>query len=116
MASETSSDDSVTVLTSSLAEDVAFAPVLERYRLRLNGRISQIRSAFEAAALDDLRFQLHQVTGAAGSYGYAPISEAARQCERLLETGSSVAEIKEPLNELLRLMKAAALPEEGAIP
>jgi|GEM_PF-484301 len=102
-------------LISSLAGDSSFAPVLRAYRVRLNTRITELRRAVQAASVDELRFQVHQIKGSAGSFGFAPITQAARRCEGLLQNDVSIDDAQEALTDLLRLMEAASLAEGGTV-
>jgi HPt (histidine-containing phosphotransfer) domain-containing protein len=51
---------------------------------KLPGRIAALEAASAEPAAGELRTLAHQMKGAAGSYGFSQISEAARELEAAL--------------------------------
>jgi HPt (histidine-containing phosphotransfer) domain-containing protein len=64
------------------AVQAAFEQLRQQFLQGLTGRWRDIN---EASTPGDRKAALHRLIGAAGSYGYAEISERAREAEHLLE-------------------------------
>jgi periplasmic divalent cation tolerance protein len=113
------------------AEDAAaqLAELRDFFRPRLTERVREIEAAWEAlreapnaadGSLDDSRRRLHRLAhslgGAAGTFGFPAVGDAARELERHLQSAEAatapmrpeLGEI-EPLVAALRQVTAAAL-------
>ncbi len=90
-------------LISTLYEtDPDMADMVKTFIDILPTYISQCQEALEGETWDALAFALHTLKGMGGSYGYAIITETAREAENLLKTGdyASVAGLIEKLAQL----------------
>ncbi len=76
------------VLVSDLADDPDMVELIEQFLSHLTHSITRLESyhaSNDSAALISLA---HQLKGAAGGYGFAPISDAARRVELLAAAGT----------------------------
>jgi HPt (histidine-containing phosphotransfer) domain-containing protein len=87
-------------LYSSLADDPAMADLIPMFVDVLPQRMAAFRADLEAGDRDALRVKAHQLKGAAGGYGFAPIGQAAASLERALADGQDPAPALEELAAL----------------
>jgi len=97
------------------------ATLTEEFRQGIPARIARIREGIaawrdqhEAAGLDDAERAAHSLAGAAGSFGFPKVGEAARQLERLLES----AQAGGPAGgeDVAHALSALALAVDGVAP
>ncbi|HWP40947.1 MAG TPA: ATP-binding protein, partial [Tepidisphaeraceae bacterium] len=93
------------MLVSSLEGNERFREVLERFVSRLPQRIDQITRLMQQRDLEELARAVHQMKGAAGGYGFAPISEAAWRAEQCIKASGSLEEIAAEVQKLVRLVR-----------
>ncbi len=93
------------LLYSSLASDPDLAELVEIFVESLPERVESLRQAFEQGDWETLRRTAHQLKGAAGSYGFDPLSPSAAQLEQSVASGpeQDVEAIRQALEELLDL-------------
>jgi len=97
------------LLVSDFACDPEMVEIVRGFVRDLPGRAEDIRAAHEKEDAPALRRMLHQLKGAAGGYGFAPISTAAAALERALGEDSDDVIAEKRLGELLSLcMRARA--------
>ncbi|NLX97065.1 MAG: Hpt domain-containing protein [Rhodopirellula sp.] len=68
-------------LRSQYADEPLISSILGEFVSRLDGRLDAMEAALRSESAEDLRRLAHQLTGAAGSYGYPLLSMAARTLE-----------------------------------
>ena len=76
------------VLVSDLADDPDLVELIEQFLSHLTDSITRLeryQASNDSAALISLA---HQLKGAAGGYGFTPISDAARRVEQLADAGT----------------------------
>jgi periplasmic divalent cation tolerance protein len=90
------------------------AALTEEFRQGLPARIARIREGIaawhdrgEATGLDDAERAAHSLAGAAGSFGFPWVGEAARQLERLLEGAQAGAPGAAEVNHALSVLALA---------
>lgn len=93
-------------IRSALADDPAFAPLLDMFVDELPDRISALETAWQAAALDDVRTLAHQLKGAGGGYGYPDVTDAARELETAIKSGDQADHIRQLIDELEAVCQA----------
>jgi response regulator RpfG family c-di-GMP phosphodiesterase len=94
-------------LRSTLAGDPELAELIPRFVQSLGARAVSLREAADKHDFAVVRRIAHQIKGAAGGYGFAPISAAAELLERALEDESWSAEAGHLLDELIRACQRA---------
>ena len=103
------------LLYSSLASDPDLAELVEIFVESLPERVETLRQAFEQGDWETLRRTAHQLKGAAGSYGFDPLSPSAAQLEQRIGMGEEqdVEAVRQALDELLELCAQvrAGVPE-----
>ncbi len=80
-----------TPLYSELARDETMRDLLESFVAQLPSRAAAMTVACRSGDMKQLKLLAHQLKGAAGSYGFLPISEACRQLESTVD-GDEISE------------------------
>lgn len=70
-------------------------------------RAKTIRSHHASGDLESLRRAAHQLKGAAGSYGFAPISAAAAELDQAIRSGAPDDRISAHVERLIQLCQSA---------
>jgi histidine phosphotransfer protein HptB len=102
-----SPNDSSDLLYSPLADDQDLAEIVELFVQEMPGRIARLLDRFRKADWEGLRRAAHQIKGAAGSYGFTPISPAAGRLEDEITQSRPEAEISQALDELIDMCRRA---------
>jgi len=89
----------------STAEDPGVRSVLDRFVARLPERITQLADLMAKQDCDEIARFMHQMKGAAGGYGFSPISEAAGRAEELIKSTQSVESVKTEIESLIGLIR-----------
>ncbi len=74
-----------TSLKSTMADNPSFAPLLREYLLALPTTRQRLAAAHATGQRDAVAKMLHNLKGTAASYGFAPVTDAARHCETSLD-------------------------------
>jgi len=99
-------------LLSDFADDPEMAELLEGFVTELPDRIYQIEKAAQEKDLASLASLAHQLKGAAGGYGFSPITEAARAVERQAKEELELEQIRTSVDSLKELcLRAMARPQ-----
>jgi CheY-like chemotaxis protein/HPt (histidine-containing phosphotransfer) domain-containing protein len=98
--------DPASSLPSTYAGDPDMIDVIRRFVSSLPERVAAMRSA-EGASLQRLA---HQLKGAAGGYGFAPITDAAARVEEALVGGGAAEQVRQLLDDLFALCGRAIAP------
>ena len=94
-------------LYSSLGGDADFAPLLAWFVEELPSRIATFEEQLAAGDWDGLRQAAHQLKGAGGSYGFAPITPAAGRLEAAVVQREPEEEIRAAVEALVDLCRRA---------
>ncbi len=103
-APDTATDD---VLISDLADDPDMAGLVAVFLVHLEDRIGQLGACLRDGHTAPLATLAHQIKGAAGGYGFTPISDAARHVERTAGSTSDVAALESSVAYLIDRCRAA---------
>jgi HPt (histidine-containing phosphotransfer) domain-containing protein len=98
-------------LHSSYAADPDMREIVREFALELPGRADVLESLLAARAWKDLSVLAHQLKGAGGGYGFAPVSELAGGLEQALRDRVAPDEIERRTHELAELLRAVVAPE-----
>lgn len=90
---------------SSLAVDPDLGELVELFVGEMPERIENLARLHEAGGREELRRAVHQMKGAAGSYGFHAITKPAAQLEFSLKTERPEEQIHSELEELLALCR-----------
>ncbi len=101
------------VLLSDMADDPDMAELIQQFLGMLPERIEAIEAHRSPALRGPLASLAHQLKGAAGGYGYMPISEAARTVERFASAGGTQQECDTAVDALLMRCRAAIRGGDG---
>lgn len=99
-------------LVSTLASDPDMVELVEFFLEEIDDRIDVIQAASQADDMVGLRTVAHQLKGAAGGYGFDPISQTAGELEHLIDANEAAKvteEIQQRVDELIGLCKRASV-------
>ena len=95
-------------LVSEFADDPEMADLVDLFVDELGDRIESLEQAMAASDLEQLRKLSHQLKGAAGGYGFMPITDLAGEVEKLVKNGQEISTVAKSLQDLVSLCKRAA--------
>ncbi len=104
MESFTSTDQ---IMFSTLAEDPDLAEIVEMFVDEMPDRVENILNCFETQNWEGLRTASHQLKGAAGSYGFGPITPCAGTLESAVKQALPEDEIRQAMNDLVAMCQSA---------
>ncbi|MFT5992616.1 MAG: signal transduction histidine kinase/DNA-binding response OmpR family regulator [Flavobacteriales bacterium] len=87
-------------LRSTMADDNSFVDLILGFAERLEPMMNQVREARQRGDAKEVCNIAHQLKGAAGGYGFQPLTEAARTLESAAEAGDATR-----ITEALRVME-----------
>jgi histidine phosphotransfer protein HptB len=90
-------------LLSALASDPDLGELVQMYVDEMAGRIATIQDLLSSADWEGLRRFAHQMKGAAGSYGFEPISSVAGVVEDSVRQGVPEDQIRQAVGDLLAM-------------
>ena len=103
----TQTSNETALLYSPLSADPDLAEVVELFVLEMPDRVANLLKCAETSDWESLRRAAHQLKGAAGSYGFMPITPAAARVEDVIRQSSPETEILKALDELVDLCRQA---------
>ena len=115
----TASNKPTELLYSPLADDPDLAEIVELFVQEMPQRSAKLAERLGASDWEGLRRLAHQLKGAAGSYGFAPISPLAARVEDNILQSRPEDEIRravEALVELCGRARAGATPQATCSP
>jgi histidine phosphotransfer protein HptB len=99
-------------LYSPLAEDPDLRDIVDLFVAELPQRVQNVLDRFQTRDWDGLRRTAHQLKGAAGSYGFEPITPAAARVEDAVARRCPEEELSQAVSELVMLCGRA----RGGVP
>jgi PAS domain S-box-containing protein len=93
------------IFHSPLADDPVFAEVLGEFVSRLPEKTRLIAQLSAAADATQLKRVVHQLKGAAGSYGFAELSAAAARVQHLVQSGQPATAMPGEIEGLIGLIR-----------
>lgn len=93
------------VLHSTLADDPDLTEIVEQFALEMPDRVARLLGRLDEADWEGLRRAAHQLKGAAGSYGFSPITPAAAEVDEAIRQGRPEEEIRQAVDALIRLCR-----------
>jgi histidine phosphotransfer protein HptB len=92
-----------TYIYSSLSADPDLAEVVAMFVDEMPSRIATLTGHLDTKNWDGLRHAAHQLKGAAGSYGFGPVTPSAGRVESAVRTGEPEERIREAVMQLVEL-------------
>lgn len=89
---------------SDLCVDPELRPIVAEFVNELPNRVDAMLACFQQGQLDQLETLAHQVKGAAGSYGFAPVTPVASELEVAARDRATEAEIHAALRNLQEIV------------
>ncbi len=93
------------LIYSCLSEDEDLREIVALFVNEMPSRIAKIEEEFSSQSWSELERTVHQLKGAAGSYGFAQLSPAAGALESLIRDEADLKEITEAKDNLVQLCK-----------
>ena len=79
---------------------------LDRFVSHLPQRVEKLLTTLREGDMGQLRTALHQLKGAAGGYGFPPISEAAGKAEERVKAAEALDTIARDVESLVALVQS----------
>ncbi|MCS7238311.1 MAG: Hpt domain-containing protein [Thermoguttaceae bacterium] len=98
---------------SPLASDPGLRDLLELFAATLPQRLQNLERLADEGDWEGLRRQAHQLKGAAGSYGFAPLSVTAAQLETIARQNPDPEKIRQLLDQLRDLASRVTTESPG---
>ena len=99
--------DAAPPLYSDYASDPDMAELVEMFVSDLANRTQALDKAAKNLDLDTITHLSHQLKGAAGGYGFTPITESAATLEKLAKNNADEDSIRQAANDLISLCRRA---------
>lgn len=99
------SDRSAAYVYSDLADDADLGELVELFVAELPERLERLVRQFDDGNRSELRRTVHQMKGAAGSYGFHAVTPLAARLEQSLQNDGPEAQVKTELEALLELCR-----------
>jgi signal transduction histidine kinase/DNA-binding NarL/FixJ family response regulator len=93
-------------LRSSFASDPDMTEVLAEFVGELPLHVARISELLKAQSMEDLRRAVHQLKGAGGGYGFAPITKSAASAEHRIKSGDPLTAIAAEVEALCRVIRS----------
>ena len=90
-------------LYSSLGGNPDLAEIVEMFVQEMPHRIATLLDQLDASNWEELQRTVHRLKGAAGSYGFAPVTPHAAKLENALREDPSLEEIREMVDALVEM-------------
>lgn len=94
-------------LFSTMANEAGMKELINQFVADLGKRIREIEEAAASNDLEALQRQARNLKGAAGSFGFEPITNAAKAVEDTAKAPSAAQQLKERIDELVTLCRIA---------
>ncbi len=94
-------------LYSNLSGDPDLGKIVELFVEEMPNRVAAVLDQFNSSDWEGLRRSAHQLKGAAGSYGYTPISDCALVLEEAVRGGEPEEQIRQAVDALIAICKRA---------
>ncbi len=92
---------------STLGSDPDLGELVELFVDEMPDRVKNLTTLLEQADWEELRRAVHQLKGAAGSYGFDAISPSAAVLEDKIRAGHPEDEIRQAVEELCDMCRSA---------
>ena len=92
---------------STLAEDPELMSIVESFVEEMPARASDLLDRMNAEDWEGVRRAAHQLKGAAGSYGFDPITPFAARVEDTIRESRPEEQIRESVEALVRVCRRA---------
>jgi two-component system, sensor histidine kinase len=93
-------------LKSTLADRAEMSAAVAGFVGRLPQRVAALASHLESGDVQQLGRLAHQLKGAAGGFGFTPITDLAKQIEDGLRSGRELEQVQQSINELIALIRS----------
>lgn len=91
------------LIYSDFADDVEMREIIEFFVADLPKRTMAMQAALNAGDLEQVRVLAHQLKGASGGYGFAPLGDAAALIESAVREGSDVNVVRSRLGTMIAI-------------
>jgi HPt (histidine-containing phosphotransfer) domain-containing protein len=92
-------------LKSEFAGDADMRELVDTFTRELPEQVFKMNALLESQQVDELRRIVHQLKGAGGGYGFAPITADAARAESLIKHHHSLEEIDRAVRSLVETIR-----------
>jgi len=92
-------------LTSEFANDAQMTELVNEFIRELPQQVARLSDLLAQQKLDDLRRLVHQIKGAGGGYGFAPLSAFAASAEQTIRQAPDVQHVEQAVRSLIELIR-----------
>jgi PAS domain S-box-containing protein len=92
-------------IRSSLAGDPRMMKIIPEFVARLPGKVDKMLDLLEHHDLVALLGVVHDLVGTAGGYGFAPVTQPARQAQDSIRAGAALEPIAAEINSLIAVIR-----------
>jgi len=92
-------------IRSSLAGDPRMMRIIPEFVARLPEKVYKMLDSLEHHDLVALLGVVHDIVGTAGGYGFAPVSQPARQAQESIRAGAALEPIAAEINSLIAVIR-----------
>lgn len=102
-------------LRSEFSNDPDMREIVEMYVQEMPARVSKLQDLWAAQQMDELKRLAHQLKGASGGYGFAPVGSAAAKVESSLmslaegSASASLDQLRKQFEDLLSMCRRVTM-------
>ena len=99
-------------IRSIYEDDPDMIDIVREFANELPGRAESVESLLQQGDLDELQRLAHQLKGAGGGYGFAPVTEVAAALEQALKDGVDATALEARASALCDTLRAVEVSKE----
>ncbi len=99
-------------IRSIYEDDSDMLEIVREFAAELPGRAESLENLLRDGELEELQRLAHQLKGAGGGYGFAPVTEVAASLEKALKEGADESVLKNHAAALCETLRAVQVPAE----
>lgn len=102
-------------IRSEFSNDPDMREIVEMYVQEMPARVSKLQELWASQQMDELKRLAHQLKGASGGYGFAPVGTAASRVEHSLNAlsegsvNASLEQLRKQFEELLSMCRRVTM-------
>jgi len=99
-------------IRSIYESDPDMIEIVQEFAQELPSRATSVEDLLREGELAELQRLAHQLKGAGGGYGFAPITEVAASLEQALKEGADAMVVRDRAATLCETLRAVEVPKE----
>ncbi|HEX8523566.1 MAG TPA: ATP-binding protein [Tepidisphaeraceae bacterium] len=90
---------------SDFVNDAAMSELVTQFVEELPQQVAKLSEFLEEHRIDELRRLVHQLKGAGGGFGFAPITTEAAKAEHLIRSSAELSKVERAVRDLIALIR-----------